>query len=195
MKKIPSLFRRDFRQVFDEVVPGSEWVLRGEGRATEKFDGTACRVFDGLLWKRYARKRNKKTGEHKPAPEGWIGCEPEPDQHTGHWPGWVPINDGPDDRWHREAWERGPYKDNTFELVGPKVQGNPYGLHSHQLWAHGDVIDLDTLEGLCPDFDSIQAYLEARVIEGIVWHHPDGRMVKIKRKDFGFQWLRGRDSR
>jgi hypothetical protein len=25
-------------------------------------------------------------------------------------------------------------------------------------------------------------------IEGIVWHHPDGRMVKIKKKDFGYKW-------
>ena len=25
-------------------------------------------------------------------------------------------------------------------------------------------------------------------IEGIVWHHPDGRMAKIKRRDFGLSW-------
>ena len=25
-------------------------------------------------------------------------------------------------------------------------------------------------------------------IEGIVWHHPDGRMAKIKARDFGIQW-------
>ena len=29
---------------------------------------------------------------------------------------------------------------------------------------------------------------KGHVVEGIVWHHPDGRMVKIKRKDFGFKW-------
>ena len=28
----------------------------------------------------------------------------------------------------------------------------------------------------------------ARNIEGIVWHHPDGRMVKIKARDFGLPW-------
>lgn len=33
-------------------------------------------------------------------------------------------------------------------------------------------------------FESLKAYLESREIEGIVWHHPDGRLVKIKRKDF-----------
>jgi len=33
--------------------------------------------------------------------------------------------------------------------------------------------------------DSLQA-AEARVKE-IVWHHPDGRMVKIKARDFGLK--------
>ena len=36
-------------------------------------------------------------------------------------------------------------------------------------------------------FAEIREYLEHATIEGIVWHHPDGRMVKIKRKDFGFK--------
>ena len=27
-----------------------------------------------------------------------------------------------------------------------------------------------------------------KFLEGVVWHHPDGRMVKIKRKDFGYKW-------
>ena len=43
MKKTPSLFKRDYegtRQVLNEVVPGSEWVLEGEGTATLKIDGT-----------------------------------------------------------------------------------------------------------------------------------------------------------
>ena len=25
-------------------------------------------------------------------------------------------------------------------------------------------------------------------LEGIVWHHPDGRWAKIKRRDFGLKW-------
>jgi hypothetical protein len=35
-------------------------------------------------------------------------------------------------------------------------------------------------------FDALRAYLQ-RDIEGIVWHHEDGRMVKIKGKDFGIR--------
>ena len=38
-------------------------------------------------------------------------------------------------------------------------------------------------------FESIRDMLEKGTgSEGIVWHHPDGRMAKIKRKDFGFDW-------
>ena len=36
-------------------------------------------------------------------------------------------------------------------------------------------------------YDQIKDALENTDIEGIVWHHPDGRMVKIKKKDFGFK--------
>ena len=43
---------------------------------------------------------------------------------------------------------------------------------------------MEVLEDAPRDFDGLKAYLEHRKIEGIVWHHLDGRMVKIKRKDF-----------
>jgi hypothetical protein len=183
MKKIPSLFERDYtgtRQVFDEVVPGCEWVIAGEGVATEKRDGTACAVINGKLHARYNRKRGK------PAPEGWIPCEDAPDEQTGHWPGWVPVGDGPEHRWYREAWVGITQVDGTFELLGPKIQGNPYHLVAHCLELHGIyLIDHP------PDrtFNAIRAWLiEHPTVEGIVWHHSDGRMVKIKRRDFGLPW-------
>ena len=37
------------------------------------------------------------------------------------------------------------------------------------------------------DFDGLRAFLETAGIEGIVWHHGDGRMAKIKAKDFGLK--------
>lgn len=192
MKKIISVWKRDYedtRLIYDEVVEGAEWVLAGEGIATVKFDGTACQVQDGQLWKRYDRKRNKKTGEHKPAPEGWEPCEDEPNEQTGHWPGWLVIGPGPEDKWHREAWERETadtvLEPGTYELVGPKVQGNPYNLMGHELWRHG----MTTFpEEVGRSFDEIRTALEIGCIEGMVWYHPDGRMAKIKRRDFGFPW-------
>lgn len=176
MKKIISLFQRNYdgdRLVRDEVVPGAEWVLAGEGRATRKFDGTCCMVQGGRLYKRYDAKHGKTP------PEGFMAAQ-EPDPVTGHWPGWLAVGEGPEDRWFRDAGI--PGDDGTYELVGPKVQGNPDGFPAHTLVRHG-------VEGLDAPrtFAELRVWLQGRDIEGIVWHHPDGRMVKIKKKDFGFK--------
>jgi hypothetical protein len=68
----------------------------------------------------------------------------------------------------------------TYELVGPKVNGNPEQVNRHYLWAHeaADVLDAPR------DFDGLSAWLVDFEGEGIVWHHPDGRMAKLKRRDF-----------
>lgn len=187
MEKIPSLFKRNYegnRLVYDEVVEGSEWVLKGEGIATVKFDGTACMIKEGKLYKRFDRKKNKKTGEYKGAPAGWIPCEDEPNEHTGHWPGWLLVGEGAEDKWHREV-DIADKLDGTYELLGPKIQGNPHGMLQHVLWLHGGA----HIKEDCPrTFDTIRSYLSSHSIEGIVWHHSDGRMVKIKAKDFGLPW-------
>ena len=181
MKKIPSVFKRDYegnRQVYDEIVPGCEWVLAGEGTATEKIDGTACLVRDGKLYKRYDAKKGKTP------PEGFEPTEEAPDPNTGHWPGWIPVTNAPEDRWHREAIFITYPADGTYELVGPKIQSNPYHHDVHRLVKHGSIV----LNDVPRDFEGIRDYLVRTYIEGIVWHHPDGRMAKIKRHDFGLPW-------
>lgn len=182
MKKIASVFKRDYkgnRQVYDEVVEGSEWVINGEGVATEKLDGTSCMIRDGKLFKRYDAKKGRTP------PAGFEPTEETQNEHTGHWPGWVPVNDDPGDKWHRAALEADPdLVDGTYELIGPKVQGNPHEVGIHQLIAHGAYKP----EDVPCDFDGIREFLTKHVMEGIVWHHPDGRMAKIKRRDFGLQW-------
>jgi len=35
------------------------------------------------------------------------------------------------------------------------------------------------------DFNNLKRYFKNNNIEGIIWHHLDGRMVKIKGIDFG----------
>jgi hypothetical protein len=191
MRKIISLFQRNYETdhlVRNEVVPGAEWVLEGEGVATVKWDGTPV-MYDGRSWfKRY----DVKSGRAEPL--GFIPAQ-DPDPVTGHWPGWVPIGQGPEDQWLREAIEDRkrevnpfylPKAGETFEAVGPKIQSNPYGLGAHQLLLHGEaVLDEDTPR----TFAELKAYFEGHPkTEGIVWHHRDGRMVKIKRRDFGLPW-------
>lgn len=48
----------------------------------------------------------------------------------------------------------------------------------------------DVLPDAPRDYDGLKEFLADRCIEGIVWHHPDGRMVKIKARDFGIPWPR-----
>lgn len=185
MKKIPSLFKRDYegtRLVYDEVSPGCEWVLQGEGEATVKLDGTPCLIKDSKMFKRYDAKNGKTQ------PPDFIPCEEKPDPNTGHWPGWVSVKDNNEDKPFWEAFSKLDIikKDQggTFELVGPKIQGNPYKVKEHRFYRHGELRNLfPTLT-----FEGIKIFLSAFTHEGIVWHHPDGRMAKIKRRDFGFEW-------
>lgn len=204
MRPILTLFKRRVQGkralAIAELVEGCEWVLAGEGVATEKWDGTACLVLGGVLYRRMRAKQDA------PKPRGWIHWSQvgegkildEAESDSGH--GWVPVDDVPADRWHREAWAfeevegREPtFEDGTYELVGPAIQSNPYGLHHHQLWRHGTKL---LCEGHLNLSDSpTLAYMRLadlfatmRPMEGIVWHHPDGRMAKIKRRDFGLPW-------
>lgn len=183
MKKIISLFERDYngnRLVVNKIVSGAEWVSAGEGVATRKYDGTCCMIKGGLLYKRYDAKNGKQP------PYGFIPAQ-DPDPITGHWPGWIEVGNGAEDKYHREAFDNLPdsYKDRpgTYELVGPKIQGNPEGYVDHRLICH------DEAQILFPptDYEKLKEWFVGKDIEGIVWHHPDGRMVKIKAKDFGIK--------
>ncbi len=183
MKKIISLFKRDYEgtgKIYDEIVEGAEWVIAGEGEATRKWDGTCCMVRHNILYKR--RDRKMKNGKHKPAPEGWEAAQ-DPDEITGHWPGWVPIGNGPEDQWHREAFEGSVWLNGTYELCGPKIQGNPEKTteNDHILIVHGAAI----IDNAPRTFDALKEWFKGKDIEGIVWYHSDGRMVKIKGSDFG----------
>lgn len=187
MKKIPCLFQRDFNTgrkpvLLETVTPGCEWVLSGEGVATQKRDGTACMVKDGKLYKRYDAK-----GKGDWRPVGFIVIEQDPDIR-GSQPGWIPVGDEPESRWHREAWEfhreyhpHDPVQDGTYELIGPKVQGNAEDAPVHCLARHG----ADEFPTAPRTFNALREWLAPRDIEGIVFHHPDGRMAKIRKADYG----------
>lgn len=96
--------------------------------------------------------------------------------------GWRPVGDGPEDKWHREAFASSKALPNgTYELVGPRIRGNPEGYESHCLIRHADAPQVDAPR----TFQELQRWLSTANIEGVVWHHPDGRMAKIRAIDFG----------
>lgn len=225
MKKIPSLFLRDWKNnpnlVTRERNPECEWVFDGEGMATRKWDGTCCMVRKGVLYKRYDAKYNRKKGMWKPIPEGFESCQ-EPDEITGHQPGWIPVRyetkqEKRENRYFKMAWDliqnadsftegnlylnfpNPKYVDGTYELVGITVNGNPERFNGLYFIKHGyhtiisvagykynHSMSLNVENSL--NYDTINEYLELKRIEGIVWHHPDGEMAKIKRVDFGLEW-------
>lgn len=179
------MFERDWAgdksRVVDKIHLGCEWVAAGEGVATRKIDGTSCKVHGGKLYKR----RELRAGD--PAPENF--AQSDYDETTGKRIGWLPVSEGTEDRWHREAFEgQLGLPDGTYELIGPKVQGNPEGLMDHRLVSHSQT---EKFLDAPRTFDTLKAYLSGRDIEGIVFHHADGRMAKIKLRDFGLKRGRG----
>jgi hypothetical protein len=193
MKKISTLFERDWNgdhsRVTPKVTPGCEWVLAGEGVATRKLDGTCCLLRAGKLYKR------RELPANTTAPEGFEVADY--DTETGKTVGWVAVSaTAPEDRWHREAFvelmrpDRPPASEGTYELCGPKIQGNPEGFVSHVLLPHGVLREGEdpTTDDRCPrDFEGLRTWLDGRDIEGLVFWHPDGRKAKIKLKDFGLK--------
>lgn len=186
MKKIISLFQRNYETdylVRDEIVTGAEWVLNGEGVATRKLDGTCCLIKEGKLYKRYTVKKNKIP------PDDFIPATKR-DPKTGKMEGWRPVTNSPEDKYHREAFEHNKQinqiEDGTYELIGEKINGNPeyrFCRKGHILVKHGSTVYKD----VPTDYKLLKEWFMHRDIEGIVWHHPDGRMVKIKKKDFGLK--------
>jgi hypothetical protein len=183
LRKIPTLFVRDpddLRRVTRDVHPECTWVLDGEGVATRKYDGT-CVMFDGVRW--WAR-REVKPG--KPTPDRFMPLNL--DATTGKTVGWEPIEQSAYAKYHAEALVN-PYppfaewRPMTYELCGPKVNGNPERVGRHILAPHG----LMPVADVPLDYDGLADYLSRYDGEGIVWHwpQPDGnvRMAKLKRRD------------
>jgi hypothetical protein len=188
VKKIPTVLVRDpddRAHVLDEVNPGCEWVLAGEGVATRKYDGTCVMLDDDGRW--WARREVKKG---KAVPANYV---PEDfDEVTGKTQGWEPIEQSPFVKFWREAVEpmnqfgavtgRMPPV-GTYELIGPKINGNPERATSHRLERH---VTAEIIGDVEPTVEGIKAHvrwLGEDGVEGIVWHHPDGRMAKLKARD------------
>lgn len=178
MKKVPTIFKRNpenMRELLDEYHPDCEWVFKGEGVATRKYDGTCCKVEGGVFYKR----REVRPG--KVIPDNFIEVQFDP--NTGKRFGWVPVDcNDKQDQYLCEAFSNQP--DGTYELCGPKIQGNHENFHDHTLVAHATA---ETFPNCPRNYEKLKRWLATVNIEGIVFHHPDGRMGKIKKRDFGIK--------
>jgi hypothetical protein len=182
MRKIPTLLERDFTDpkqpvLTEQVKAGCEWVLKGEGAATRKYDGT-CVALLGGVWR---ARREVKAGKAEPAGFQRISHDDE----TGKTIGWEPAEQSAFWKYLHEAIDghRGVLAEGTYELVGPKVNGNPERTEVHILMRHDDAERLDIPAGSIEEIKAAVLALAEPGIEGVVWHHPDGRMAKLKVRD------------
>lgn len=197
MQKIPTLFQRDPEDrahVLPEVNPECQWVIDGEGTATRKYDGTCVQLdANGRWWAR----REVKPG--KAMPSNYMPVTTDPVTHKVM--GWEPIEQSAFVKFHAEAiadaedadypegFSPGRWEPGTYELIGPKINGNPERYETHALIAHAKAeISLDDRDHDLRTYEAIRELVLGlggqNGWEGLVYHHPDGRMAKIKRRDF-----------
>lgn len=205
MKKIPTIFARNEKQpwlVTNVMTPGCEWVFSGEGTATKKFDGTACMIKEGTLYKRTSI--DVPVIPHLFEPDFiFVYYNTKKKQAVG-WKMCSMFN--PTDKWYLEGFNNlmklmeSVHKvqndlDGTYELCGPRINGNPEQFGEHVLVRHGaykiyKLYEIGDLFGnkFEMTFDSVRNFLKDKDIEGIVWYHSEdpSKMAKIKKRDFGF---------
>lgn len=159
------------------VRPGYEWVLNGEGEATEAISGETVIVANGKMMRRVARDDDRAGDE----------TALEPDPYRRKWRPWVVVDDKhPGDEPYLRAFNNTPWyrKDGVYIVVGPGFSGNPYGLDDTFLELEGRIKHPD-----CPrDFEGIKEYLRTHDIKGIAFRRDGAIGCQILRKDFGFEW-------
>ena len=184
MIKMSTLFKKDHNDlglVIDgEYNDENRWVFDAGVRSIQKFNGTACAMINGLFYKRFDAKKGREI------PSSAIPCG-EADPVTGHHPHWVLCDRRNScDKWHWEAFNNSPnIPDGTYELCGVKINGNHERIHAtHKLIPHANLTCLFSTEEVLVNPKEFMRELD---IEGIVFHHPDGRMCKIRKSDFGLK--------
>lgn len=185
MEKIPTLYERDDKfKVTPKPKEDCAWVFDGQGMATEKLDGMNVRltIRAGQMVRLEKRRNPSKVQKANGIKDGWYV---DADEH------------GPEDKWLHEAARNTDVSDwpdgeHSSEALGPHIQGNPLGLEQGLCLPFN--MSAPVYEDVPRSFDELKVYLATldskfspgHLAEGIVFHHPDGRRAKIKRKDFRF---------
>lgn len=186
MRKIDTLFLRGNNfKVTPQVTKSCEWVLNGEGIATEKLDGTNVMVVLHLDGRHTVHKRVNPDKEEKKLDIQPVNMPVDPlDKNDRYSIEAV-------DNFIKRYPEHGLYGVIYGEVIGEKIQTNRYGL-DYRIWIPfippyvtiiPDVprIYEDLKNYLVPERESV-AYPE-HPIEGIVFHNWYSS-AKIKVEDF-----------
>lgn len=193
MKKIPMLLNMKFddkgnRVITNEINPKAEFLFAAENViATIKKDGTAAMLTeDGAWMMRRAVNKGKKE------PEDFLLAEE--DANTGKKFGWEPMENSAFRKFMIKAIENGSdFKPGTFELVGPKINGNPEGVDKEMLLRHGahHADGFPTIHEIAEHKDDLIGFLtpffeefDRDGVEGIVFWADGVPAVKIRVKDF-----------
>uniref|UniRef100_UPI00398F4ED0 RNA ligase 1 n=1 Tax=Pristiophorus japonicus TaxID=55135 RepID=UPI00398F4ED0 len=161
--------------------------------------------------------------DFRPVSDSWVPAhgvaqikgQLQPDEN-GHIPGWVPVEkESKSYCWHCSTvnYQTGSalvlkpraanleitavplaeLLEQTLELVGTSVNGNPYGLGTkkipvHVLVSHGSLqIEKPPALNLTDLTTWFEESPEGKV-EGIVWHCANGTLIKLHRHHLGLQW-------
>jgi hypothetical protein len=183
MEKIPTLFERDEHfHVVNRPREECAWVFEGAGVGTEKLDGTNVRltVRSGQLVRVEKRRNPSRAQKSQGIIDGWYVDTAEGAGEDK----WILAAAGNTDV---STWPDG---EHPCEALGPRIQGNPLGLDEHKCVPFN--MSAPTVTEVPRDYEELWAFLATldsqyapgHLAEGIVFHHPDGRRAKIKRKDF-----------
>lgn len=186
MRKISTIFERNWetdRKVNAQLIVDFDFE---HAVATEKLDGTNIRVTvrNGIVVRSEKRRNPSKQQKQAGIVDPW----------------YVDINEhSPEDKWMMAAingtdFSAVPDGEWPAEALGKNIQGNPLQLEGNQVFIFSlpDWRERILLTDAPHTFSELREYLNTKkscvgndcLMEGVVWHHPDGSMVKIKRKDF-----------
>lgn len=187
-RKMTALFEIDrTKHVGTDVVnEKSAWIFTEPAVPTVKRDGTGVLVtLDGEILVRRSVKKGKRV------PDGFRLAET--DAFTGHMFGVEPVGQSGFKAMMEEAMlSVGAWLEpGTYELCGPKINGNPEGFNKHMLIRHGSenlpiIPDMRTIapEDAFPLLKELFNKLQADGVEGVVWWGADDKRVKLRVKDF-----------
>ena len=186
IKKMPALFVTNWEthEVTEEINPKAAWIFSEPAHPTLKKDGTSITINeDGTI---YARRAVKKG---KTAPEGFIAAETDP--NTGHTFGLEPVAQSGFYKMFTQALKGKTLPPGTYELCGPKINGNPEKLTEPVLYPHGaetatDIPDMRTVkpEEAYAKLKEIFSKYKENGVEGVVWIGANGKRAKLRVKDF-----------